>query len=144
MVGYQLRYGETYRQQHGVVRFEPLDIGSIPGRFVFTDGDFNFPSHGREDEWDAQFLPGPSGRTFHVFVIPQGFPFFPWNLLVTRPSFYADQTGKIRAIQVHSPRPCPPDGPVVDLVTVNQENAQKTQGQAPAPKPAGAAETTNE
>jgi hypothetical protein len=84
MVGYQLRYGETYRQQHGVVRFEPLDIGSIPGRFVFTDGDFNFPSHGREDEWDAQFLPGPSGRTFHVFVIPQGFPFFPYAAVVLR------------------------------------------------------------
>jgi hypothetical protein len=116
---HQFQYADEQRRQHGVARFEPPILDGFPGGITFENVDFNFPPVGLRYKCAANFFLGPGGRTFKVLVVPQQFPLFPWRYVVTRPSFYADQTGKIRAIQVHAPRPCPPDAPVVEQVAAD-------------------------
>ena len=76
--------------------------------------------------FDEEFKFGPGGKSFQWWVWPKRMPFFPYNYLVTLPSFYADQTGQIRMIRVHKTgQRCPPDAPV--YFRVRPEDAQPTQ-----------------
>lgn len=61
----------------------------------------------------TEFRLGPGARSFQVWIWPERFPFFPYNYLVTLPSFYGDETGQLRMIRVHKRgQRCPPDAPV--------------------------------
>jgi hypothetical protein len=63
--------------------------------------------------FEHEFKLGPGGKSFQLWVWPKRMPFFPYNYLVTLPSFYADQTGQLRMIRVHkNGQRCPPDAPV--------------------------------
>jgi len=76
--------------------------------------------------YDQEFKLGPGGKSFQAWVWPKRMPFFPYNYLVTLPSFYADQTGQLRMIRVHNPgQRCPPDAPV--YYRVHPEDAQAQQ-----------------
>jgi hypothetical protein len=46
--------------------------------------------------------------------MPNRFPFFPYNYLLSQPSYRADETGQIRMIYVHNENKlCPENAPVV-------------------------------
>jgi len=76
--------------------------------------------------YDQEFKLGPGGKSFQARVWPKRMPFFPYNYLVTLPSFYADQTGQLRMIRVHKPgQRCPPNAPV--YYRVHPEDAQAQQ-----------------
>jgi len=65
-----------------------------------------------------------NGEGFVVYVLPGGFPFFPYNYLTSQPSYRGDETGEIRMIYVHdSVHLCPADAPVVLKVT--EEDIEK-------------------
>jgi len=63
---------------------------------------------------------GPEERSFTAYLIPGGFPFFPYNYLTSQPSYRADQSGQIRMVQVHwKDTLCPSDAPIV--MSIGQE-----------------------
>ena len=53
-----------------------------------------------------------------VYILPsRRFPFFPYNYLISQPSYRADETGEIRMIRVHrQDQICPNDAPVVQRI----------------------------
>jgi len=64
----------------------------------------------------------PDGKAFELLLPPSvtldsGFPFFPFNYLVSHPSYRADESGKIRMVYTHHEELCRPDAPVVRIVT---------------------------
>ena len=80
----------------------------------------------------AYYPPGLIGRTqsfqleysqdyksFVVYVLPiDKFPFFPYNYLVSLPSYRGDDSGQIRMIHTHNEQDrCPADAPVVNTIS---------------------------
>ncbi|MGC4117069.1 MAG: hypothetical protein QM765_21410 [Myxococcales bacterium] len=72
----------------------------------------------------------PDKRTFVLDLRPRRFPFFPYNLLVSQPTYRVDETGRIRAERVHSEKTCSPDAPVVGEVASGEISAAKAQREA--------------
>lgn len=71
------------------------------------------------EAWTAtqEFVLGPDGTTFTLRMWPASLPPWPYRLLVSEASFYADQTGQLRAIRVNEPGVrCPADAPVVATI----------------------------
>lgn len=77
----------------------------------FHSGKFKF-SYGKDDE------------SFTILVVPDKLPPFPYNQLVSMPTFRADQTGQIRMLLVHDNyEECPADAPVVHVVDEKEWNS---------------------
>ncbi len=105
MVASTLVEGNERKDASGSSLYQPPEIGILRRNF--------------HDE----FKLAPGGKSFQLWVWPDRMPFFPYNYLVTLPSFYADQTGQIRMIRVHkNGQRCPPDAPV--YYRVRPEDAQ--------------------
>jgi hypothetical protein len=67
---------------------------------------------------------GEGGNSFRIYLTPTRMPFFPYNYMEPRPSYFADETGKIRMIRVRwAGTLCPPDAPVV--IQVSENDVQK-------------------
>ncbi len=116
LVLYQLQMGEKNREKFGEVRYENPKRGKFAA-LEFGDKAF-FPSEkwmlSFSRHWVVKFFLGKNGKSFKIFVWPKKFPLYPYNYLVSYPSFFADDTGKIRSIGVSTPRPCPEDAPIFD------------------------------
>jgi len=107
-VTYQLALARLEQARTGQVRFrrtDKLDLGEM------GCGDSLHP--GTRVEHD------PGETHFTVLMFPkERFPFFPYNYLTSQPTYRSDETGKIRMVHVHHQDVvCPPDAPVVMLVT---------------------------
>ncbi|MCP4147731.1 MAG: hypothetical protein GY757_08265 [bacterium] len=118
LVLYQLQRGEKNREEFGEVRYEIPKRGKF-GALIFGDKSF-FPSEkwmlSFSRQWAVKFSLEKNGKSFKIFVWPKKFPLYPYNYLVSYPSFFADETGKIRSIGVSTPRPCPEDAPIFATV----------------------------
>ncbi len=107
IVARQLARGQASADAEGP-RYEPLEL----------DGDqvrFDQRSLGLPSTYGIDSAVTDEGRGFEVWAWPRTFrPLPPYSWFTTVPSFYADETGQIRAIRVHEAGVrCPPDGPVV-------------------------------
>ncbi len=123
LVKYQLKVGEVHREKSGVVLYEEPDTRNEGGPYIFK-GNYFFPGerfwrirHWSE-YWGIEFTIGKDGKAFEIFIWPKRFPLFPYNYLISYPSFFADQTGNLRYIRVHSPIRCPRDAPIFDRVKI--------------------------
>jgi len=68
----------------------------------------------------------PDGRAFTAEVFPTSFPLRPYHLLVSLPTFRADESGRIRAARVRSAfERCPPEAPVVAEVEPHRIDAME-------------------
>lgn len=110
LVARELAWGFRHAGEDGLPRFE----APLPGSGISFPG-AQFPA--LSASYSATFTLGPDARSFQVTAAPARMPFFPYNLLVTLPSFYADETGTLRAIRVHDDLVrCPPEGPAIRKV----------------------------
>ncbi len=111
LVAYQLAVGKEHQDANGNPQYEPAsEDPDNPRLLIFenlrTGGSF-------ATDFRISFRISPDGRSFQAWVWPTRMPFFPYNYMVTLPSYYADQTGQIRMIRVHhAGQRCPPDAPV--------------------------------
>ena len=108
-VAHQLAYAERQESQSGIRQYRKMtgeELRQSPFRALAS------PSF-RIDY-------GPGERSFTAYLIPGGFPFFPYNYLTSQPSYRADQSGQIRMVQVHwKDTLCPSDAPIV--MSIGQE-----------------------
>jgi len=62
--------------------------------------------------------------SFQIRAYPTSFPFFPYNYIQPQPSFFADETGAIRTIQVTEAGVlCPSDAPIHHELTGGESRA---------------------
>ncbi len=81
-----------------------------------------FPGDGRN--FRTEVTARADGADLLVEATPRNFPFAPFHLLVTLPSFRGDASGTIRAIRTHEEGArCPPDAPIVHRLT-DEERAE--------------------
>jgi len=73
--------------------------------------------------YNIKLISNPNGEDFHILVIPEYFPFFPYNYFISRPSYMADHFGNIRVTYVHKAKPCPPEAQIV--MKVQEKDIQK-------------------
>ncbi len=77
-----------------------------------------------------KFIYGKDDESFTILVLPDKLPPFPYNQLVSMPTFRADQTGQIRMLLVHNNfEECPADAPVVHVVDEKERNSWSDEGQ---------------
>lgn len=119
VVAYQIAYAQLAEQETGKAQFHrPSDPASYIGKF------------GKEYSPDRFFHPQVKfddlNEGFTVYL-PALLPFFPYNYLTSAPTYYGDETGKIRMIRVHdSSQYCPADAPIVQSLT-SEDIAKKTE-----------------
>jgi hypothetical protein len=92
-------------------------------------------SFGAFGYFDLEGSRGPEGRSFVIRATPERYPFPPYHLLVSLPAFYADESGKVRAIECRGAgRPCPSDAPVAFEVGEDEveEALRRLRGEPPA------------
>ena len=108
-VTYQLAASRQEQAKTGKARFRRIEA---PGSRSASCPAFRLPAGAR-----VEYAPNETG--FTVLLVPRTpFPFFPYNYLTSQPSYRADQTGKIRMIEVHDRHTeCPSDAPIVAEVT---------------------------
>lgn len=116
LVAYQVARGKQHKDTAGNPQYEAFPVardGSAPPRFVFEElGLIHLRPASATGHWyfATEFRLGPGARSFEVWVWPRRMPIFPYNYLVTLPSFYADETGQIRMLRVHwAGQRCPPN-----------------------------------
>jgi hypothetical protein len=124
LVAYQIHMGKQHEISEGRVRFEPLVFTRTGGRQVPTVSNYIFYSLSPDPPFRTGMLPnayrmeftlGQDARSFRVWVWPDRFPDFPYAQLyrMTLPSFYADESGNIRATRVNQAgQRCPEDAPI--------------------------------
>lgn len=122
IVAFQLAHGQQHKDAQGRPQFaalQPQESGNRP----FEGGPYTLflNLHGQGGRYfGAEFKLGDHGHTFQMWVWPRRMPFFPYNYLITLPSFYADHTGHIRVIRVrHTGQRCPADAPVNSRITAS-------------------------
>ncbi|HPQ70519.1 MAG TPA: DUF308 domain-containing protein [bacterium] len=98
--------GELFTDLQDCNGLMPLEHGGVTGLF----------SRIIDDHYQIDFQLAEDRRTFTIRVIPGEFASPPLTFMARHSSFYADQTGQIRKIEVTEPKPCPPDAPVVRTV----------------------------
>jgi len=120
VVAYELIRGKDHKDVGGQPQYEaprpyqPEGASDLAfGEMIFTSLRYKEAPRGLRGSFVGEFKLGPGAKSFQVWVWPEQMPFFPYNYLVTVPSFYADQTGQMRMIRVHkNGERCPPDAPV--------------------------------
>lgn len=121
VVAYELQRGLAHLDALGQPQFE-APLLSEPDKYTpsyASIGNIRLSWRG----YASDFKLGPQTQSFQVWIWPRRMPPFPYNYLITLPSFYADQTGQLRVIRVHkSGQRCPPDAPV--YYRVRPEDAQ--------------------
>lgn len=76
-----------------------------------------------------QFIYGKDDESFTILVLPDKLPPFPYNQLVSMPTFRADQTGQIRMLLAHNNfQECPADAPVVHVVDETERKSSIDEG----------------
>jgi hypothetical protein len=131
LVAYQILTAKEQAKEGGAIIYEkPLsDEGRLGSKDhpTFDKMKFNFlywKEGNRFQHYQTVFQLGPEAKSFKVWVVPFGLPFFPYNHLTSLPSFYADQTGAIRMVRVHDGgEKCPEDAPV--YYQVGQEDFKR-------------------
>jgi hypothetical protein len=116
IIAYELARARIEKQKTGKIHFRPLKKNEI-------DGTGSYWRHGRIR--DIQMEYGNDFRSFVVYITPLAqvgpfgkFPFFPYNFLVSHPSYRGDDSGQIRMIYTHQKdERCPPEAPVVRTVS---------------------------
>jgi hypothetical protein len=99
------RYVRPGRNEHGMVRLLGVQVPLL----VWED---------RRPGFGVDYAQPNSSDAFEAWLVPHRLPPFPYNHLVSLPSFYADETGAIRKVDVCTPgERCPPDAPIVYTVT---------------------------
>jgi hypothetical protein len=112
LFAYESEIGKKHAGPDGAPRYvalERTDFGTIvPSR----DG-----AHTPVPQPHLFFELGPDARSWKAWYVPSRFPPFPANYLVSLPTFFVDESGRIRALQVHEPVRCPEDAPVIATVS---------------------------
>jgi len=116
LVAYELVKGKELQDAGGNPRYEDPKRNP-PGagypRLEFQDFFFHPRSF-----YDVDLKIGADRRSFEIWAWPKRLPFFPYNYLISEPSFYANDSGQVRMIRVReSGVRCPPDAPVYYRVT---------------------------
>lgn len=126
LVAYQLATGKAHKDAAGNPQYEPPHASTGGTRLEFDHAEF-YELHTRSLEntfgraYETELRLGPDRHTFQVWASPRRFPPFPNNHLVWLPAFYADQTGRIRAIRVHErDARCPEDAPICHEVGADE------------------------
>lgn len=117
-VAAQMHLGSEQAGEDGQPRYAPL--GRTGGHWMELGGVAYGTLHtripdmgGPFDNHVASFSLEDDGRSFRIWVVPRRLPFAPFHRLVTLPSYYADQTGKLRKVDVHANGlRCPEDATV--------------------------------
>lgn len=124
LVAYQLAHSKQHKDASGNPQYEGLNAGALkraenfPGEPILAFEELRLPflhreTTGKRRYFATEFRLAPGAKSFQVWVWPQRMTFFPYNYVVTLPSFYADETGQIRMIRVHwAGQKCSPDAPV--------------------------------
>jgi hypothetical protein len=115
LVAYESETGKKHLGPDGAPRYAALErsedglvIPELGGRGrVFVRG----------DRFVVEL--GPDARSWKAWYLPSRFPPFPAKLLVSLPTFFVDESGRIRALQVHEAVRCPEDAPVIETVSLN-------------------------
>ena len=120
-VAYQMAYTELLKQNPQKAN---LNQNKTPEHM------FSRNRYYRERIFDVIFDYKENESGFTVYFVPR-LPIFPYNLLTSRRSYFADETGKIRMIKVRSRGMlCPPDAPVV--MQVKNAEVQRMRAQLDA------------
>lgn len=123
----------------------PAPTVSPSGGLVFVDPDLVLRPHtavpgaGYRRNYGTEFRLGPRGESFQMWTTPYHFPVFPYNTLITLPSFYADETGEVRMIRVRrAGQRCPADALV--HYRVGDEDMEMIENLLPPPEKPGEGE----
>lgn len=117
-VAHQLAYARLAKSERGEIRYHKITNNDPEYQNFFDNSPFFHQHH------TVHFNYSADEKYFTVYVLPVGFPLFPYNYLTPRPSYRADETGQIRMIRVHKQNVlCPPDAPVVR--EVQEEDIKK-------------------
>ena len=120
LLAFQARRAAAFDPAAGATRFAAPRI-EPDGRLSF-DGFEPVSLHAtrRPTGWgsvyEVRFVLGAGGDTYQVWAYPDRFPPLPyaWIYRITLPSYYADETGRLRAVRVsRKGELCPADAPVV-------------------------------
>ncbi len=116
-VAYQLAYAQLQKAESGQRSFERV-----------TQKDpliYEFFHHSWRKKANVRLEYDKDGKHFMIYMLPSTrFPFFPYNHLTSQPSYFGDETGKIRMIYVNSKDSiCPADAPIV--MSVGKKEIQK-------------------
>ena len=128
LVAYELRASATYVRETGQARYVAPDAEAYRQGLIVLNDELAGKTAVTlsSSSWKFEFAVPPDGQSFQARAIPQSFPFYPWNHFFSQASYFADQTGQIRAIRVNAPQRCPPDAPVVDKVILDATPAAVT------------------
>ncbi len=121
LVAYELEKAKERQGSIGSPQFEAPTREEHLGEL--TIGDVRLPDLAQQKQpssrwatghfFGIEFKLGPGAQSFQVWVWPPRMPFFPYNYLVSLPSFYADESGQIRMVRMHRQgQRCPPNATV--------------------------------
>jgi hypothetical protein len=111
-VAYEIAFSRLEQERNGRARFYELTPTHLKQRFQQIGGARKIRlEYSQEMEAFDVYLPPSATSHFG------GFPFFPYNYLVSHPTYRADETGEIRMSYTHhADGLCPADAPVVRRV----------------------------
>ena len=127
LVKYQLEEGQRHKEEFGIIQY-PTPLAQIPGNehtLSFSKVRFRFYDSMSLPKMRAEFVSNEDMSSFKVFVYPNELPFYPWNKLVGGYSFYADESGAIREVEVTRPERCPEDAPIIKQVILQENKEEK-------------------